>query len=104
MIEGRGSIEQHSDRAGAVAERYYAASLATVAALGLACGLLLPQVSHPGHAPATWTLATGVILVALVIQIIRSARNRGHLPPLRGALLQEAIDVGVVLNALRALR
>lgn len=28
----------------------------------------------------------------------------GHLPPVAGALLQEAIDVGVILNALRALR
>ena len=28
----------------------------------------------------------------------------GHLPPVQGALLQEAIDVAVILNALRALR
>jgi cation transport ATPase len=28
----------------------------------------------------------------------------GYLPPVAGALLQEAIDVGVILNALRALR
>ena len=28
----------------------------------------------------------------------------GYLPPVNGALLQEAIDVGVILNALRALR
>jgi cation transport ATPase len=28
----------------------------------------------------------------------------GALPPLAGALLQEAIDVAVILNALRALR
>jgi P-type E1-E2 ATPase len=27
----------------------------------------------------------------------------GHLPPVQGALLQEAIDVSVILNALRAL-
>jgi cation transport ATPase len=27
----------------------------------------------------------------------------GYLPPVQGALLQEAIDVAVVLNALRAL-
>jgi hypothetical protein len=26
----------------------------------------------------------------------------GHIPPVGGALLQEAIDVGVILNALRA--
>jgi len=28
----------------------------------------------------------------------------GHLAPVEGALLQEAIDVAVILNALRALR
>ena len=28
----------------------------------------------------------------------------GYLPPLAGAILQEAIDVAVILNALRALR
>ena len=28
----------------------------------------------------------------------------GYLPPVQGALLQEAIDVTVILNALRALR
>jgi cation transport ATPase len=28
----------------------------------------------------------------------------GYLPPVYGALLQEVIDVGVILNALRALR
>ena len=28
----------------------------------------------------------------------------GYLPPVEGALLQEGIDVGVILNALRALR
>ena len=28
----------------------------------------------------------------------------GYLPPVAGALLQEAIDLAVILNALRALR
>jgi cation transport ATPase len=28
----------------------------------------------------------------------------GHLPPVEGALLQEAIDVAVIFNALRAMR
>jgi len=32
------------------------------------------------------------------------AAAAGYLPPLQGALLQEAIDVAVILNALRALR
>ena len=31
-------------------------------------------------------------------------RRWGYLPPVAGALLQEAIDVAVILNALRALR
>ena len=32
------------------------------------------------------------------------AAAAGYLPPVAGALLQEAIDVAVILNALRALR
>jgi P-type E1-E2 ATPase len=39
-------------------------------------------------------LSLGAMLVAAV----------GYLPPVQGALLQEAIDVAVILNALRALR
>jgi heavy metal translocating P-type ATPase len=40
----------------------------------------------------------GLSLIAMV------AAAFGHLPPVQGALLQEAIDVAVILNALRALR
>ena len=32
------------------------------------------------------------------------AAAMGHLTPVQGALLQEAIDIAVILNALRALR
>jgi cation transport ATPase len=32
------------------------------------------------------------------------AAAAGYLAPVQGALVQEAIDVGVILNALRALR
>ena len=39
----------------------------------------------------------GLSLAAMVVAAI------GWLPPVQGALLQEIIDVGVVLNALRAL-
>jgi P-type E1-E2 ATPase len=39
----------------------------------------------------------GLSLIAMVVAAF------GHLPPVQGALLQEVIDVGVVLNALRAL-
>jgi cation transport ATPase len=31
-----------------------------------------------------------------------AAASLGYVPPTLGALLQEAIDVGVILNALRA--
>jgi P-type E1-E2 ATPase len=40
----------------------------------------------------------GASLVAMTIAAA------GYLPPVQGALLQEVIDVGVILNALRALR
>ena len=39
----------------------------------------------------------GLSIVAMV------AAALGHIPPVAGALLQEAIDVAVILNALRAL-
>ena len=41
------------------------------------------------------------IALSLVAMGVAAA---GYLPPVEGALLQEAIDVGVILNALRALR
>ena len=44
------------------------------------------------------TVGLGLSLVAMVVAAL------GHLPPVQGALLQEVIDVGVILNALRALR
>jgi cation transport ATPase len=37
--------------------------------------------------------AAGILIAAL-----------GHLTPVQGAVLQEAIDIAVILNALRALR
>ncbi len=40
----------------------------------------------------------GLSVAAMIVAAL------GHLPPVAGALLQEAIDVGVILNALRALR
>ena len=39
----------------------------------------------------------GLSLAAMVVAAL------GHLPPVAGALLQEAIDLAVILNALRAL-
>jgi cation transport ATPase len=43
-------------------------------------------------------LGLGASLVAMGFAAL------GYLPPVAGALLQEAIDVGVILNGLRALR
>jgi cation transport ATPase len=40
----------------------------------------------------------GLSLVAMVVAAA------GYLPPVAGALVQEAIDLAVILNALRALR
>jgi heavy metal translocating P-type ATPase len=48
--------------------------LVSVAGLGLASGLILQQVSSPWHATAAWTFATGVVLAALALQIVRSLR------------------------------
>jgi cation transport ATPase len=36
--------------------------------------------------------------------IAMGVASAGYLPPIAGALLQEVIDLGVILNALRALR
>ncbi|HMR31307.1 MAG TPA: heavy metal translocating P-type ATPase [Geminicoccaceae bacterium] len=44
------------------------------------------------------TVGLGLSLVAMSVAAL------GHLPPVQGAVLQEAIDVSVILNALRALR
>jgi heavy metal translocating P-type ATPase len=43
----------------------------------------------------------GGIALSLIAMAVAAA---GYLPPVRGALLQEVIDVGVIVNALRALR
>jgi cation transport ATPase len=40
----------------------------------------------------------GLSVIAMLVAAL------GYLPPVQGALLQEAIDVAVILNALRALR
>ncbi len=42
--------------------------------------------------------AVGGMLLSIVGMFIAAA---GHLPPVVGALVQEAIDIGVILNALR---
>jgi len=50
-------------------------------------------------------IALQSVVVGLGLSILAMiAAALGYLPPLQGALLQEAIDVAVILNALRALR
>ncbi|HZD86908.1 MAG TPA: heavy metal translocating P-type ATPase [Gaiellaceae bacterium] len=49
-------------------------------------------------------IARQSVLVGIALSLIAMAvAAAGYLPPVEGALLQEAIDVGVILNALRAL-
>lgn len=50
-------------------------------------------------------IARQSVLVGIGLSLAAmGAAAAGYLPPVDGALLQEAIDVGVILNALRALR
>jgi len=49
---------------------------------------------------ARQSVLAGIALSLLAMGVAAA----GYLPPVEGALLQEAIDVGVILNALRALR
>jgi heavy metal translocating P-type ATPase len=52
----------------------------------------------------TWRIARQSIMVGMGLSVAAMlVAAAGYLPPLAGALLQEAIDVGVILNALRAL-
>ena len=49
-------------------------------------------------------IARQSVLVGITLSILAmGVAAAGYLPPVEGALLQEAIDVGVILNALRAL-
>ncbi|WP_204278003.1 hypothetical protein, partial [Escherichia coli] len=52
----------------------------------------------------TRRIALQSVMVGLGLSIgAMAVAALGYLPPLAGALLQEAIDVAVILNALRAL-
>lgn len=64
---------------------------------GLADGIAIAQRSR-SIAVQSVVAGIGLSLAGMV------AAAAGYLPPLHGALLQEAIDVAVILNALRALR
>lgn len=58
---------------------------------------------HTAH--RTRRIALESVIAGLALSVVgMAAAAAGHIPPVAGALLQEAIDVAVILNALRALR
>src|SRR5690606_35363779 len=58
-----------------------------------------------GVAHRSARIALQSVVAGLGLSILAMiAAALGYLPPLHGALLQEAIDIAVILNALRALR
>jgi heavy metal translocating P-type ATPase len=63
----------------------------------LARGIAIAQRSRAIALQSVWA-GLAMSMAAMLIAML------GYLPPVQGALLQEAIDVAVVLNALRALR
>lgn len=63
----------------------------------LAKGIAIAQRTRRIALESVWA-GLGLSLAAMTVAML------GYLPPVQGALLQEAIDVAVVLNALRALR
>ena len=58
------------------------------------------EIAQGARRIALQSVAAGIGLSLLGM----TAAAFGHIPPVRGALLQEVIDVAVILNALRALR
>jgi heavy metal translocating P-type ATPase len=58
------------------------------------------RVSQRALAIARQSAVAGLGLSAVAMLVAAA----GHLPPVQGALMQEAIDVAVILNALRALK
>jgi heavy metal translocating P-type ATPase len=66
---------------------------------------LRPLADAIAIARRTRTIAVQSVLAGLGLSVTAMvAAAFGYLPPLQGALLQEAIDIAVILNALRALR
>lgn len=66
---------------------------------------LIPLVNAVRVAKRSRTIALQSVAVGLGLSLAAMiVAALGHLPPVQGALLQEAIDVAVILNALRALR
>jgi P-type E1-E2 ATPase len=79
-----------------------AAEAADAVLLGEGIARLAPVLAaaRRARAIAVQSVAAGIGLSSLGMV----AAALGHLTPVQGALLQEAIDVAVILNALRALK
>ena len=80
------------------AQRWVNRLLIAGALAALVIGLAF-QVAGDPLSRLVWTAGTLPVVVALAMVLAAF----GFLSPLQGALVQEAIDVAVILNALRAL-
>jgi heavy metal translocating P-type ATPase len=88
----------------ALAARGAAASSEAAGVVVLVDGLA-PLAEAVRIAQRTRVIALQSVFVGLGLSLAAMlVAAAGYLPPLQGALLQEAIDVAVILNALRALR
>jgi cation transport ATPase len=91
---------------------YAAASTTTPSSSGARVGSALVLVDRVDRVADAITIgrralriARQSVLAAIALSLIAmGVAAAGYLPPVEGALLQEAIDVGVIINALRALR
>ena len=82
-----------------------AAASTEAAGVVLLVDALAPLAKAIVSARRTRTIALQSVFVGLGLSLVAMlAAALGYLPPVQGALLQEAIDVAVILNALRALR
>ena len=82
-----------------------AAASSEAAGVVLLVDQLLPLTRALDIARRTRIIALQSVFVGLGLSIVgMMVAAFGYLPPVQGALLQEAIDVVVILNALRALR
>jgi heavy metal translocating P-type ATPase len=82
-----------------------AAASSEAASVVLLVDELYPLATALNIARRTRTIALQSVFLGLGLSIVGMiVAALGYLPPVQGALLQEAIDVTVILNALRALR
>lgn len=82
-----------------------AAASSEAAGVVLLVDALEPLAKAIASARRTRTIALQSVFVGLGLSVVGMiVAAFGHLPPVQGALFQEAIDIVVILNALRALR